>query len=101
LFDWIVLCTVDVALKEYIEKCLNMLDMARRRRWIDRIVSFASKDKLFEIEYSHILIIIIIFYAYVLCYLIKILSKLYGRQVGRRAYGPIRRYYLAYLIKRL
>jgi small neutral amino acid transporter SnatA (MarC family) len=67
-----------------------MLDMARRRRWIDRIVSFASKDKLFEIEYSHILIIIIIFYAYVLCYLIKILSKLYGRQVGRRAYGPIR-----------
>ena len=78
-----------------------MLNMARRRRWIDRIVSFASKDKLFEIEYSHILIIIIIFYAYVLCYLIKILSKLYGRQVGRRAYGLIRRYYLAYLIKRL
>ena len=53
---------------------------------MDRKVSFASKDKLedtgmikdltvinklFEIEYSHILIIMIIFYAYVLCYLIK------------------------------
>lgn len=95
--DW----TVDVALKEYIEKCLNMLNMPRRRRWIDRIVSFASKDKLFEIEYSHILIIMIIFYAYVLCYLIKRLLKLYGRQVGRRAYEPTRRYYLAYLIKNI